>query len=68
MEIVLGVLVFVVAALAVLQGWQMLQSRRNRHKPSNPGNPGIGPKLDTIISQLGKMGQRLEDIWDKIKG
>ena len=62
METTLGILAFMVAVLAVLQGWQMLSQKRNR---SN--NPGIGDKLDVIINKLGKMEMRLNDIWDKIK-
>ena len=61
MEIILAVLSFLVAILAVMQGWQMVNAKRNRH------NPNSLEKLDTIIGILGKMQQRLNDIWDKVK-
>ena len=57
MEILVGILAFLVAVLAVLQGWSM--------KKKNPNN--LGHKLDIIISQLGKMEQRLNDIWDRVR-
>lgn len=57
MQILIGILAFLVAVLATLQGWQM--------KKRNPN--GILPKLDIIIAQLGRMEQRLNDIWDKVK-
>ena len=56
METMLGIIIFIVAVLAILQGWQM--------KRRNPNS--IAPKLDIIIAQLGKMEQRLNDIWDKV--
>ena len=63
MEIILVVLSVVVGILAILQGWQMTQNRRERRNPNS-----IAHKLDNIITQLGKMEQRLGDIWDKVKG
>jgi len=59
MEILIGVLAFTVAALSILQGWQMVNLRRNRN--NNPNN-----KLDIIITKLSKMEQRLGDIWGKV--
>lgn len=75
MEVLIGMLAFIVLVLAILQGWQM-RKRRN----SNPH--GIISKLDDVVSklddvvsglsgisaQLGRMEQRLNDVWDKIKG
>ena len=58
MEIVVGILAFMVAVLIVIQGWQM--------KKSNPNN--IIAKLDIIIASMGKIEQRLNDVWDKVKG
>ena len=72
MQIIVGILAFVVAALAVLQGWQMRRNRRN---------PNIAARLDGIADQLGeirnglggiatqtgRMEQRLNDIWDRVK-
>ena len=58
MEVMIGVLSFTVATLAVLQGWQMVKKRNNPNDLSS--------KLDTIINQLGRMEQRLNDIWDKL--
>ena len=63
MEVILGILAFIVSVLAVLQGWQMTQNRRERRNPNS-----IAHKLDIIITQLGRMEQRLGDIWDKVKG
>ena len=63
MEVILVVLSIVVGILAVLQGWQMTQNRRERRNPNS-----IAHKLDIIITQLGRMEQRLGDIWDKVKG
>jgi len=51
-----------VAVLAVLQGWQI----RSRH--SNNPTIKLNGKLDTIIGSLGRMEQRLNDIWDRVKG
>lgn len=62
MEAILGVLAFMVSVLAVLQGWQMHQARRNRHNPGDTDS-----RLDVIIAQMGRMEQRLNDIWDKVK-
>jgi len=68
MEPVLGVLAFMVAVLAVLQGWQMRNVRRNRKNPDSYEKLGtVIEKLDTIASKLGRMEQRLNDIWDKVK-
>ncbi|MBU2556129.1 MAG: hypothetical protein KKF98_16890 [Bacteroidetes bacterium] len=63
MEIILVVLSVVVGILAILQGWQMTQGWRERRNPNS-----IAHKLDIIITQLGRMEQRLGDIWDKVKG
>ena len=63
MEILIGVLAFTVAALSILQGWQMVNLRRNRHNNSNNKSDD---KLDIIITKLSKMEQRLDDIWDKV--
>ena len=63
MEHILGILAFVVAVLAVLQGWQMMRGWRERRNPTH-----IVHQLDIIITQLGRMEQRLGDIWDKVKG
>ena len=63
MEIILVVLSVLVGILAILQGWQMTQSWRKQRNPNS-----IAHKLDTIIAQLGRMEQRLGDIWDKVKG
>jgi len=64
MEITLGVLAFLVAILAVLQGWSMF-AKKNKH---NPGlDIEIANRLDTIIVQLSTMEQRLNDIWDRVK-
>jgi len=62
MEAVVGVLAFMVAILSVLQGYQMLQSRRSRRNPNS-----IAGKLDIIVTQLGRMEQRLNDIWGEVK-
>ncbi len=67
METTLGILVVVVAILSVLQGWQVIMTKRNHRNPNIASNPGIGEKLDVIAAQLGRMEQRLTDIWDKIK-
>lgn len=56
MEILVGILAFLVAVLAVLQGWQM----RRKNNPSN-----LNGKLDIIITQLSRMEQRLNDIWER---
>ena len=61
-NIVVGILAFMVAVLAVLQGWQMVQHRKNS---INPGTQ-LNGKLDVIITILGRMEQRLNDIWDKV--
>ena len=65
-EILIWILSFLVAILAVLQGWQMKKKR------NNPNSFGL--KLNTIISHLekmehllGRMEQRLNDVWDKVK-
>ena len=60
MEVLIGLLAFMVAVLAVLQGWQMF--RRHSNNPT-----GFNSKLDSIVTILGRMEQRLNDIWDKIK-
>jgi len=59
MEVILGVLAFTVATLAILQGWQMF-SKRN-HNPTK-----FNSKLDSIVVILGRMEQRLNDIWTKV--
>ena len=59
MGITLGILAFMVAVLAVLQGWSLKRKANN-----NPN--GIISRLDKIVAQLGKMEQRLNDIWDKV--
>ena len=63
MEILIGVLAFTVAALSILQGWQMVNLRRNHN---NSPNNKLDDKLDIIIAKLSKMEQRLDDIWDKV--
>ena len=63
MEILIGVLAFTVAALSILQGWQMVNLRRNHN--NNPNNK-LDDKLDIIIAKLSKMEQRLGDIWVKV--
>ena len=63
MEILIGVLAFTVAALSILQGWQMVNLRRNHN--NNPNNK-LDDKLDIIIAKLSKMEQRLGDIWDRV--
>ena len=63
MEILIGVLAFTVAALSILQGWQMVNLRRNHN--NNPNNK-LDDKLDIIIAKLSKMEQRLDNIWDKV--
>ena len=63
MKILIGVLAFTVAALSILQGWQMVDLRRNRR--NNPNNK-LDDKLDIIIAKLSKMEQRLGDIWGKV--
>jgi len=60
-EVLIGILAFIVLILTVLQGWQMKQ-----HRNHNPNN--IILRLDVIITKLGTMEQRLNDIWDKVKG
>ena len=66
MEIILGVLSFLVTVLVVLQGREMLSNRHNiNNKTNNP--TAYLDKLDTIIGKLGRMEQRLNDIWDKVK-
>lgn len=62
MELILGILAFLVMILTILQGWQMRQNRRHSNN-----NPGSNVKLDKIIQLLGRMEQRLEDVWDKVK-
>ena len=59
MELALPALAIVVGILAVLQGWQMVNARRKRNN-----NPSYGEKLDIIITQLSRMEQRLNDIWE----
>ena len=73
MEVILGILAFIVAVLAVLQGYSMWQARRTRN--SSNSNPGIGQQLDSIVThlgdisaQMGRIEQRLNDVWDKVKG
>jgi hypothetical protein len=67
MEVILGVLVFIVSTLAVLQGWQMVSARRNKNSRDNPGiSNRLDNRLDIVITILGKMEQRLEDIWYKV--
>lgn len=66
-EVLLGILSFIVLTLTILQGWQMRQ-RRN----SNPNNlisklDDVISKLDAIVARSGRMEQRLNDIWDKVK-
>ena len=60
MQITLGILSFLVAVLAILQGFQMFNGR---HKKNNPVS---SEKLDTIIHKLGMIASRLDDIWDKV--
>ena len=60
MELILGILAFMVATLAVLQGYQIVNNRRKN------SNPGISDKLSTIISQLSLIHSRVEDIWKKL--
>ena len=57
MEVLIGILAFLVATLAVLQGWQMRKKN----------NPGLGDKLDMIITKLMLLERRLEDIWNKLE-
>ena len=54
MEVLIGILAFMVAVLVVIQGWQM--------RRKNPNN-----KLDIIVTSLGRIEQRLNDIWDRVK-
>jgi len=63
MEIAISSLAVVVSILAFLQGYQVITARRNRNN-----NPSYGEKLDTIISKLGAINTRVNDIWDKVKG
>ena len=63
MEILIGVLAFTVAALSIIQGWQMVNLRRNHN--NNPNNK-LDDKLDIIIAKLSKMEQSLGDIWDRV--
>jgi len=63
MEVILAILAFMVAVLAILQGLQMTQGWRERRNPNS-----ITHKLDIVITQLGRMEQRLGDIWDRVKG
>ena len=61
MEPGLVILSVLVSVLAILQGWQMFQKKKN-------GNPGhLNGRLDDIVTILGRMEQRLNDIWDKVK-
>jgi len=64
-DILIGLLVFIVAVLTVLQGWQM--KRKNNPNSFGPKLDKVVSKLDTISSHLGRMDQRLNDIWDKVK-
>jgi len=66
MEIILGILAFMVAVLAVLQGYQMVNVKK-KHSWLLNNNPGIEGKLDDIINKLNLMNQRISDIWEKIK-
>lgn len=67
MEAILGILTLVVAVLAVMQGWQMIKTKRQKNNPSPIiTSTNIEDRLDTIVAQLGKMEQRLNDIWTKI--
>jgi len=67
LETLIGILAFIVAVLVVLQGWQM--KRRHNNNPNNIISKlgEVVLKLDGIGAQLGRMEQRLNDIWDKIK-
>jgi len=58
MEILVGILAFLVATLAILQGWNM-----RKHNPNQ-----VIASLNNIASFLARMEQRLNDIWDKVKG
>lgn len=67
MEATLGILVFIVAVLAVLQGWQLVSNRRRRNNnPTNERLDSIAEKLDAISEKLGRTEMRLNDIWDKV--
>lgn len=66
MEVILGTLAFLVAVLAVLQGWQMVRAWRTHQNPDTDAKL-TDTKLDTIITQLGRMEQRMNDIWDRVK-
>ena len=71
MNIILGVLAFTVAVLAVLQGWNMRKSKNNNpgnHLTEITGQLGIiSGQLGSISNRLGRMEQRLNDVWDKVK-
>jgi len=62
-EVIVPILTVLIGILAILQGWSIIQSRRKRN--NNPVN--VAEKLDIIIAQLGRMEQRLNDIWDKVR-
>ena len=82
METTIKILAAIVGILAILQGWQMFAFRRNKKSNgSNSTNPTIYAKQNNILeklgeissgistmnSKLGRMEQRLADIWDKVK-
>jgi len=82
METTIKILAAIVGILAILQGWQMFAFRRNKKSnSSNSTNPTIYAKQNNILeklgeissgistmnSKLGRMEQRLADIWDKVK-
>ena len=58
----LTILSGLIGILALMQGWQMFKHKNNPNSTSK-----IASRLDIIINQLGKMEQRLNDIWDKVK-
>jgi len=60
MTMLIGILAFLVAVLSILQGWSLLKIKKN-----NPYN--LTDKLDIIITQLSRMEQRLNDIWESKK-
>ena len=60
MTVLIGILAFLVAVLSILQGWSLLKIKKN-----NPYN--LTDKLDIIITQLSRMEQRLNDIWESKK-
>lgn len=69
MDITLGILSFIVAVLAVLQGLSMRQARHSRSNNSAITEKlgDISTQLGGISAQLGRMEQRLNDCWDKLK-